>query len=523
MRRPRLCPIFVLAGACVACGSARHVATGPSSRDFSSVAASTAASSSQSVSGAPVSKPAATSIEAGSSESAWGTAHPVLVAAAAPHDEWIAFCQAREDTNGDGRITVEVDDQGKLVGDRLSGYLATKPGPGDAIDAFAGNDPSGRFVAFVRAEHLILRDTRTNSDVDLTAQGADPRDDLSTFRHHRAIAFDPTGKRVAYIRRGPRPVVIVRELTTGSEASIDPGEGELWRMDFDAMGHWVVLQVVGADTNKNGRLDWTVREATHQSMRCPAALAKYPAWENPGDRATPRLALVSGGPALDTPNLVVPLGSALVERLADGAVVLRRSNGTYAPLAPIKCQARVVHADPVRNLVMTNCRQKNGHYALFLVGDGFEKALGHEMVAAGSDHWFEGSPRLVPIYGGSNDAALVDMETRDVIALQGADRVVATSGPHALIARNDRLVMITRGAGESVVEQHLVDFPKILRSERAVFVTPWVIDIEVANVLGRARGEPLALTTDGKTLIASTQGDVGHLPLGPLRWVAPEK
>src|SRR5689334_8702309 len=83
---------------------------------------------------------------------AWGTANPVALVAGGQGRRWISVCQARADSTGDGRVSVEVGAQGELKGDRLDGYFLDQPGAGIRIDAFGGADPSGRFVAFVASD-----------------------------------------------------------------------------------------------------------------------------------------------------------------------------------------------------------------------------------------------------------------------------------------------------------------------------------------------------------------------------------
>src|SRR5262249_13756790 len=118
---------------------------------------------------APAPAPASAPVGAGSTREAplgapWGTAHAVTLVAASPDRRWISVCQARADTNGDQRVLVEVGAQGELRGDRLDGYFLDQPSGGSRIDAFGGADPSGRFVAFIAGDRLVLRDTLIRGD-----------------------------------------------------------------------------------------------------------------------------------------------------------------------------------------------------------------------------------------------------------------------------------------------------------------------------------------------------------------------
>ncbi|HEX3596463.1 MAG TPA: hypothetical protein VHU80_15240, partial [Polyangiaceae bacterium] len=236
----------------------------------------------------------------------WGTADPLTFVAAAPDRRWVAICQARRDSNGDGAVRVDVAADGQLSGDELAGYFVDAPGAGTPIDSFAGADPSGRFVVLVREGRVFLRDTTTRVDVELPA---DARDDLAPFVHPRVVSFDPTGRRLAYLQKletGGK--ITVRELATGAEATVDPGAGVLFRADFDPSGESLVVRIVAVDTNGNGRLDWPVPESEKPWMRCEGPMPRFGMWERGGDDVALRVAKATGGIARDVPGLVVPMG-----------------------------------------------------------------------------------------------------------------------------------------------------------------------------------------------------------------------
>lgn len=451
-------------------------------------------------------------------ESEWGTADPLLLAAASPSGNWVAVCQARRDTDGDGRIHVDLGTQGELGGDRLEGYLVTEPGSGMPIDGFAGHDPTGRWVAVVIGEHLWLLDTFERKRLDLSAFGADPRDDQLSFGSHRATAFDPTGRRMLYIRRtddGPR--VVVRALDTGSESVIDPGDGVLWRADFDASGRWVLMRVVTTDTNKNGKLAWTARPRDGQALRCAAPVAQYTVREFPGDRPTYRVAPAEGGEVLELPDLVVPVGESFVERDDAGRLWLRRPGGKRLLVAKERCEADLVHADPERDLVLFTCRNDHGRADVVLFGPDVRRSLGLEVSAYRSDHWFERPIRLVPVHPGQ-DAVLVDLDTREVESLETGDEVVATEGTRALVLRGSDVVVHELGGRERTLLGPAADFGRILRAESIVVVPPHVVDLRTGQPLGTTGDTALAVTPDGRLLVPADPGDAGRLPRGPLRW-----
>jgi hypothetical protein len=97
---------------------------------------------------------------------------PTFVQAVAPDGRWAVVCQARADTDGDGRLDVQVDLHGGTRGDRLDPYLVYGSGPGEQLDDFLGSDRTGRYIAALRHRRLYVDDTVNRRSLDLTALGA---------------------------------------------------------------------------------------------------------------------------------------------------------------------------------------------------------------------------------------------------------------------------------------------------------------------------------------------------------------
>jgi hypothetical protein len=449
----------------------------------------------------------------------WGTADPLSFVAAAPDRHWIAVCQARRDTNADGAIRVDVAPDGAVSGDELAGYLLDAPGPGTQMDAFGGADPSGRFVAFVQGGRLVLRDTTNRTDVELPA---DVRDDLSPFVHPRAVAFDPTGRRLLYLQKlelGGK--VVVRELGTGAEVIVDPRDGLLFRADFDPSGDAVVVRTVVADTNHDGRLDWPVREAGRPWMRCAAPLSRFPVWEHGGDDVAVRVAKATGGVARDAPGLIVPVGDALLVRDPDGSLTRVDASGRRMPVARKACEARLLHVDSGRGLSLVTCLDSKGKNEAVLVGQGPAKPLGLTLTVAPGDHWLEGAPRLVPLHPGT-DAALLDLDRREVEMLTNGDRILYTSGARALVLRGRKLVLHELGGSDAELGGDVSPLAHIVHSGPVFFVPPFVVDVARGKLIGKAEDRALAVASDGALLIAEGgAADATHFARGPLRWKEP--
>jgi hypothetical protein len=430
----------------------------------------------------------------------------------------VVACQARRDTNGDGVVRIDVTTDGEVHGDELTGYLIDAPGPGTAIESFLGADPTGRFVAIVREGRAFLRDTTTRVDVELPA---DVRDDASPFLHPRAVSFDPTGRRLAYFQKAELGGgLFVRELATGAEVPVKAGDGLLWRADFDSSGDALIVRVVALDTNGNGRLDWPIREIKKPWMRCSAPLPRFAIWERPGDEPVVRVAKATGGVARDVPGFVASMAAeAVVVREQDGALTLVDAAGKRAPVARRGCEAKLVHADAGRRLMLLTCLDPKGRAEAVLVGQGPAKPLGLTLSVPPGDHWFDGAPRLVPLHPGG-DAALLDLDRREVEMLTAGDRIIATSGTRALVLRGRSLVLHELGRGDRELGREILPLAHIARMGSVFFVPPYVVDVASGQLLGRADDRAFAVATDGALLVGGGAPDAAHFARGPLRWKA---
>ncbi len=172
----------------------------------------------------------------------FGTSHILFLRGGSYRYAWVAFCQARADTNGDGWIA---------AGDRFVPFLAIGGGAGEAIDAFLGSDPSGRYAAFTRARRLFVADAMTRRVFDI-GPARDP--DV-------VVAFDHRG-RLAYVRdNGYQRDVILVDLATLVARPLRGTRGLIRSLDFSGpdesldVDQKLQFEEVVEDTNGNGRLD----------------------------------------------------------------------------------------------------------------------------------------------------------------------------------------------------------------------------------------------------------------------------
>lgn len=448
---------------------------------------------------------------------------PLALEAAASSGGWVAYCQARGDTDGDGAITVRAGPQGVLAGDELSSYLALAGGDEQAIDELLAFDESGRWLVIDVGGCTELVDTETHTFVELS--DVDRDDDASWFAPHRALSFDALGAQLLYVVHGAqRATARLRDLGTGAERDIALGTEALWRAELSRDGAWALFRVIAEDSSGNGRLDWPVPRRAQNRWRCQGPMPRYPAWLDTGDRPSWVVAETASLKPAPAPEFVMPFGTGTILRDAKGALFLQRG-GPRIALAPADCGAQVLHADPSRDRLLVACSgddaQPAFHQPIFLVGPGVYRSLGFEIGPAGDDTWPSLTPRLVAVYPGS-DTVLVDLERESAATLRPNDVVIATYASTALIRRGSALLVHdVDGAPERTLAADAEVDGDFRVAGSFAYAAPYLVDLAGARLVGKLRGAVLALDRDGRALTAARDASDTELARGPLTWVTP--
>jgi hypothetical protein len=453
-----------------------------------------------------------------------GTAQPVVVEAASADGRWTVLCQAREDTDRDGRISVTIGARGELLGDKMQSYYVEGSGAGFPIDQFLGSDGS-RLIAMVRDGRLSIIDTLDRKTIDLSARGADVRSDAANYLPHRSVAFDPSGERVLYLRRdADRTRAVVLDPKDGKELVLDPGSGALWRAELFSAA--VVLHVIPGDTNGNGRLDLPVPEASPGNWRCRGPIPRFDAWQARGDATEARVALAGSTGALPVPGFVGILGTDLVVREPSGRLVLQRPGApgqtpaTIAELAPARCGAKILHGHETRRLLLIACTKAPGRAPVELVGEGYRSELKVSVEARANDALPRSSQRLFPFYPGGQ-GLLIDFETRRTTALESGETVIAVHDTRALTRRGNSLSVRDVVSGTiTALPGQLSEIGDLLQQPPMTYVTPLIADLSNSEIIGAIPNgvRPLALSRDGRALVPARSADAANLATGPLMW-----
>lgn len=509
-----------------------------------------------------------------------GTAHPYTFQAAAPDGRWVVLCQAREDTDGDGMVDVQQGHHGAVWGDRMRMYLVRGSGPGEEIDGFLGADPSGVFLAILEAGKVQLLDSKANVRVEL--RSADARREPSAAMPPRQVRFDPAGGRLLYIRQtATGSEIVIRDLPTGHERTIDPGPGNLWRADFAPNSQWVSLWMVVRDTNGDGKLSWPEVRTTRDDDPCgaPASYSTYGV-DDGSDQLEQRFVPIAGGTPRPVPDVVLAFGQKLLRRDGQGRLLSEGADGKAEVLVPAGCQGRIRHADPNRGLVVMACgtfarerearrlekRNGGGPFALRnfepkpvpleLFTPKRHQVLGVEAEPRFVDEEIADTSRVAYFQGAKGQTHLLDVETGAVRTLPEQDRVLALHEARALVGRGDgALVLLDLVSNEEQVLVQKVDYSRRPHEQgELVFVPPYVVDMRAARITGLVETScneddcdyyqrcGLALSNQGSLLVAAPpdpkrlpkvelmrrmmlgaeERSEEPVPLGPLIWLRPK-
>lgn len=449
----------------------------------------------------------------------YGTAHPTMLQVVDPAGQWMVMCQARRDTDGDGKISSSFDDHhGTAMGDDVEPYLMLGPGAGQRIDDYVAHDPSGRWVAVIRAGRLILIDARKRKEWDLSKSGAVTDDVDPVFGPHAAASFDAAGQRCLYVRRtNERTFVVVRNLATNEEAVIDPGPGLFHRARIEPSGHWALIRVVAKDTDGNGKLELPYIHSSLSDRRCRGEVGAYSTFGRSGDDDVLRVARTSGGKAIEVKGLVAPIGEGLLCRRADGALVMRQNDGKQrevaAPGADALLYARAASTDA---FVLAYVGKDGGRPLWLHKGSRSVKLPTARRTEVDEDTILHG--RWWPHTHVTPEAGIADLERGVLVRTPG--RAVRVHGDRMLLRRSSGLVIRDLVTGkEWPVPGAMEGSWRLQQTGAALAEAGRVIHLLDPKRSGTYEGTALAVTGDGRVLRGSAKKH--GLVIGPLRWVRP--
>lgn len=447
-----------------------------------------------------------------------GTEGPLSFESAAGDGSWVVYCQARKDSNSDGRIEARVGPGGELIGDALTRWFSLGSGHEVAIDdVLARSEDDSRALLRMQGRLFLLENQELR---ELELPNADLRFEPGSQNPHRTLAL--VESTLFWVRMaGNRSELLARDLRTGEDRVEHALRGPIIRFQVHDSGARLVLQVPGADANNNGRFDWPFVPQRHPH----ACVGPIPRLMAPIRRSDPLHTVLLNrrtGSHQSVDNLIVPFGDGALRRDPNGALILERA-GRARAVADSNCAGRVLWADPKRDQMLIGCAapKKSARLQVELVHAFVRTGLDFDVAALEFDEPLGTLRRLVPLYPGA-DAVLFDLELQKLHWLRRGDQVLHASETKALVRRGRRLIVFNaERSTESVLPGMIDPLGELLVQGDLVYITPFVVDTALGRLLGRVPGPGLSLTRNGEVLTPTQAADATTLARGPLRWRTP--
>ncbi|WP_375769627.1 hypothetical protein NR798_01725 [Archangium gephyra] len=460
-----------------------------------------------------------------------GTRDPILFQRAAKDGRWVIACQAREDTNGDGKRELHFGRHGDTFGDALAPYLFLEPGEGERLEDFLAADPTGRYLVVVRGGSLRLLDTYTRAEHELAPPEAIPESTAPTAS--LPVSFSRDGQRLLLVSlSGPekRATAFLVDLRDGTRREVPHGPGLLGQAVLDPEGRWVWFGVVTQDTDGDGQLTWPRAQTSLASRYCRGPIMSFGTYGQEGDSASWLLRRVDAGPLVPREGVLQPLGDALLRQGEQGEVFVEQASGQRTEWVPASCRANVLHVDAEREQVLVACTAQGN--ALELHGARVHQPLGISSGYETRPPPSNGPLRLFPVMpsspeGGAPSASaqsVVDLETRTVHPMRG--EVQYTEGTRALVQRyagrknqSRRLWLMDTATGEQreLGEQTVYG---VVAAGSFVYAEGLLVDMSTARLVRKVLDDVRAVDTQGR-MVLNHFGLGRTVPRGPLQWTPP--
>ncbi len=438
-----------------------------------------------------------------------GAAAPTLPLGIGPDGSWVALCQARTDTDGVPGLSVRTGYHGDLSGDRMVPYFVRGGGLGIGIDRFVASSRGGKYVAFIRANQLVLFESSGGTTSVL------PNADLRGARAlggPAALSFSFDGTRAVYFRPTREGAsVVIRELATSKEREVVLPRGIPLGVDFDNTGPWARLDVVTEDSDHDGALKLPeVKADLPVASACAGPAVSYSTFGFQGDRPTQMWLRIDTGEVVESPSLVRPVNEGLLMRAEDDTILF----GTET-IIPASCHAMVkaVFPDPLR--VIALCKGDQRELPVELFGPGF-----HLETKATLNPSFERPVELMdtPLYCSAYNGC-IDVRDGKLTDLHGATyrgrhdnamylEIEGDKGGFAFLDNTRGTYRAFAGKGLQVLGEH------------QLVADNQLVEIETGKVLGKFADAPMFLDAQGRGLVSAPIAPESPIPNGPLRWVS---
>jgi hypothetical protein len=427
---------------------------------------------------------------------AYGTDNPGLVRAHDFHERWMAVCQARKDTDGDGKIEIHTGHHGELWGDDMQLYLILGGGEGTPIDAIPSWSADGRYVSVLRDTKLWIVDTQTGEQHALVDADIESDDRPGTL--HRAGRF--SGNRLLYVRhRAMSDTLVIHDPKTHAEREV-PYVDRIWRVVAQT------AQVAQVVTVPQGQGFPRLMSSLGRG-ECLGSPMSYSTGGQGGPTPTFTYVDLDTGKPLAGDGIVAIAGNAAVRSPKDGALYIDNDQ-----VAPPTCAPQVLAVLPSPPRAIAICGAKKQARVLLL-----GKGLSRELAAIDRDvDKYEGVDEALTATG-----VVCDATGKHCVAVAtGAS--VDLKGGTAEHVWNARIYVKTLTAGQQIVDAITRQWIPTTGSGKQFAVesivldgTDHLIDLATGKDLGRAK-DVVRIGATGRVLRGP-----GKDMTGPFSWSAP--
>ncbi|HEX4451743.1 MAG TPA: hypothetical protein VH143_12780 [Kofleriaceae bacterium] len=438
-----------------------------------------------------------------------GVAAPTAGLMAPDDGRWFVLCQARRDTDGDGRLSIKFGLHDN-DGDRATPFLVLRSGAGEAIDYPAAHTPDGSWLAIVRGGKLELIDSTT---LARTTLDADLRNDGEWLRRKntRAISFADDSSRAVYIK--PDNTIVIRELASGTERAIAMTE-LVWRATIDAAGAWAEVKTIPADTDHDGVISWPGGFRADSLTDCDVDIL-HQARPEPKDAVKTRWLELATGKLVDDPTIIGTVGGKLLRRTPDGALVLGGEQITDPA-----CHAHVVGTidNPAAPRAIVTCGATAAeHTTLVVAGPGVHVVTRADAYVSLYDMVspYDTLP-LNDRFKHLDDTTYVDLADGSEIKLPGT-HVAGALSRFILIDTGRELAAfdLEQRVAKPLGTHGAID-PNSLGEQ--VTIDGEVYDLRTAKRIAKATDDIAFISDTGRVLHFAKPSERGYAPFGPLRW-----
>jgi hypothetical protein len=241
---------------------------------------------------------------------------------------------------------------------------------------------------------------------------------------------------------------------------------------------------------------------------------------------------IGGGSLREGDDILGPSGAHLLRRRKDGELVAEPAQGKAISLVPASCRGKLLAVHRERGVLVVCARgvAEGARGRVEMHGPTIHRALGFDTYVPKEEILDPTSGRLIEVV---YEETLVDMEKGARVPVPRKSHVFfpllageleVNPGPRFAAYRDEKLYFhdAETGAEKLLGPLTFSGRPPDLHAGPMAAIGGQVIDTRDGRILGRFTGESMAITVDGRVLVApaKSEDDWMFTPVGPLHWIA---